>query len=58
MTGEYLKGKVLFFIGKESHRLVDGDIVDIPPDLPPTIQLLTLRARLVDTFTPVRQEFL
>jgi quercetin dioxygenase-like cupin family protein len=52
------EGEVLFFIGDESARLVPGDMVAVPPDRPHTIQLLTQTARLVDTFTPLRQEFL
>jgi quercetin dioxygenase-like cupin family protein len=52
------EGEVLFFIDDESTRLVPGDMVAVPPDRPHTIQLLTKTARLVDTFTPLRQEFL
>ena len=52
------EGEVLFFIGEESRRLVPGDMVAVEPDRPHTIQLLTPRVRLVDTFTPLRQEFL
>ena len=52
------EGEVLFFIGEESRRLVPGDMVAVPPDLPQPIQLLTPRVRLIDTFTPLRQEFL
>ena len=52
------EGEVLFFIDGESRRLGPGDMVAVEPDRPHTIQLLTPRARLVDTFTPVRQEFL
>jgi quercetin dioxygenase-like cupin family protein len=52
------EGEVLFFIDGESRRLGPGDMVAVAPDRPHTIQLLTPSARLVDTFTPVRQEFL
>ena len=51
-------GEVLFFIGEESARLVAGDMVAVPPDLPHRIQLLTPTVRLIDTFTPIRQDFL
>jgi quercetin dioxygenase-like cupin family protein len=51
-------GEVLFFIGEESRRLGPGDMVAVASDRPHTIQLLTPGARLVDTFTPVRQDFL
>jgi quercetin dioxygenase-like cupin family protein len=51
-------GEVIFFIGEESTRLAPGDMVAVPPNLPHRIQLLTPTARLIDTFTPLRQEFL
>jgi len=30
----------------------------VPPDIPHTVQLLTEYVRLVDTFHPIRDEFL
>ncbi|MDF1526175.1 MAG: hypothetical protein RRA15_03085 [bacterium] len=35
-----------------------GDMVVVPPDEPHTVQPLTPRLRLVDSFTPLRTEFL
>lgn len=52
------EGEVLFFIGKESRRLSPGDMVAVPPDQPHGIQLMTPYSRLIDTFTPIRQDFL
>ena len=52
------EGEVMFFIGEESCRLVPGDMIAVPPDRPHRIQLLTPTARLIDTFTPLRQDFL
>ena len=52
------QGEVVFFIGEESMRLAPGDMVAVPPNLPHRIQLLTPTARLIDTFTPLRQDFL
>jgi quercetin dioxygenase-like cupin family protein len=52
------QGEVMFFIGEESTRLAPGDMVAVPPDLPHRIQLLTPTARLIDTFTPLRRDFL
>jgi quercetin dioxygenase-like cupin family protein len=52
------EGEVMFFIGEESTRLAPGDMVAVPPDLPHRIQLLTPTARLIDTFTPLRRDFL
>jgi quercetin dioxygenase-like cupin family protein len=51
-------GEVNFFIGDEVTRLAAGDMVAVPPDLPHRIQLLTPTARLIDTFSPIRQDFL
>ena len=51
-------GEVMFFIGDESVRLAPGDMIAVPPDLPHRIQLLTPTARLIDTFTPRRDDFL
>ncbi len=52
------EGKVRFFLGDTPHELSAGDMIAVPPDVPHTIQLLTPHARLVDTFSPVREEFL
>ena len=52
------EGEVLFFVGDQSSRLGPGDMVVVPPDEPHTVQPLTSRLRLVDSFTPVRTEFL
>ena len=52
------QGEVMFFIGEESARLVPGDMVAVSADQPHRIQLLTPTARLIDTFTPIRQDFL
>ncbi|UCG37954.1 MAG: cupin domain-containing protein [bacterium] len=51
-------GEVLFFIGEESRRLQPGDMVVVPPGRPHTIQVLTPEVRLIDAFTPLREEFL
>jgi len=52
------QGDVMFFIGEESVRLAAGDMVAIPSNVPHRIQLLTPTARLIDTFTPLRRDFL
>jgi quercetin dioxygenase-like cupin family protein len=52
------EGEVLFFVDGECRRLGPGDMVAVAPDRPHTIQLLTPCGRLVDTFTPLRQDFL
>lgn len=52
------EGEVMFTIGEESTRLSAGDMIAVPGDIPHTIQLLTPVVRIIDTWTPVRQEFL
>ena len=52
------EGEVLVIIGDQSTHLGPGDIFLIPSGVPHTIRLLTEHARLVDCFTPIRQDFL
>lgn len=51
-------GEVIFFLGDEQFHLVPGDIFTVPPDIPHTVQLLSEHVRLVDTFHPIRKDFL
>jgi quercetin dioxygenase-like cupin family protein len=51
-------GKIILFLGNEETRLGPGDIFTVPPNIPHTVQLLAQHVRLVDTFHPVRDEFL
>ena len=51
-------GKVIFFLDGQPFELGPGDMFTVSPDIPHSIQLLTSHARLVDTFTPLRQDFL
>jgi quercetin dioxygenase-like cupin family protein len=53
------RGVILFFLGSEAPvHLKPGDGYTVPADVPHCIQLLTPRARLVDAFTPLREDFL
>ncbi|MEG1934495.1 MAG: cupin domain-containing protein [Rikenellaceae bacterium] len=52
-------GEVLFLIeGQEPERLKEGDLVAIESGKNHAIQLLSRSARLIDNFTPVREDFL
>lgn len=51
-------GEIVVVIGGEATLLGEGDMFTVPPDVPHTVQLLTKHVRLVDTFTPLRQDFL
>lgn len=53
-----VSGEINIFLNNEPTRLVPGDIFTVPPNLPHSVQLLTKHARLVDTFTPIRRDFL
>ncbi len=52
------EGKVIFFLDKTPHTLQAGDMISVPSNVPHNIQLLTEKVRLVDTFNPIREEFL
>jgi quercetin dioxygenase-like cupin family protein len=53
------EGEILFFLGDAAPvHLVPGDGYTVPPNIPHCIQLLTPRVRLIDAFTPLRQDFI
>ena len=52
-------GELIFIAeGDEPRTLRAGDLFAVPSNVPHTIQLLSKRARLVDTFNPIREDFL
>ncbi|MBV6434445.1 MAG: hypothetical protein IANPNBLG_04698 [Bryobacteraceae bacterium] len=52
-------GEILFLAGgNEPEKLGPGDLFAVPANVPHSIQLLSESARLVDTFHPVREDFL
>jgi len=51
-------GKIIFFLDGNPTELGPGDMFTAPPDIPHSVQLLTDHVRLVDTFTPLRQDFI
>lgn len=53
------EGEVMFFLeGEEPRHLKSGDMFYAPSGKQHCIQLLTKTARLVDSFSPVREDFL
>ena len=52
------EGELLFFLGDTPHKLSAGDMITVPSNVPHTIQLLSPKVRLVDTFNPIREDFL
>lgn len=54
-----VEGEILFFCeGEREERLKAGDMFWVPSDKKHGIQLLSSTARLIDSFNPVRVEFL
>jgi len=54
-----VSGDIVFFAqGSLPERLGAGDMFAVPSGVPHAIQLLSTDARLVDTFTPIREDFL
>jgi quercetin dioxygenase-like cupin family protein len=51
-------GEINFFIDNEPVRLGPGDMFTVPANVPHAVQLLSDNVRLIDAFTPIREEFL
>jgi len=58
-TSYIASGKIIFFCdGEEPETLTSGDMFAVPSGVKHTIQLLSKTARLVDSFNPLREDFL
>ena len=53
-----VSGEINLLLDKEVTHLSPGDIFTVPPHIPHAIQLLTESARLIDSFSPIREDFL
>lgn len=53
-----VSGELIVYIGDDQEQLGPGDMFTVPPDVPHTVQLLSEHVRLVDCFTPLREDFL
>jgi quercetin dioxygenase-like cupin family protein len=49
---------ILFIDGVGKKQLRKGDLFAIPSGIPHTVQTLTERVRIIDSFTPLREDFL
>ena len=49
---------ILFIKGVGEHPLKKGDLFAVPSGIPHTVQTLTPVVRIIDSFTPIRGEFL
>lgn len=52
------EGELYFFMDNEKHHLHQGDMFMVPSGMPHTIQTLTPKVVLIDSFSPVREDFL
>ena len=58
-TGYIAAGEVIFYCEEEADQhLVQGDLFCVAPDRKHTIKCLTPIVRIVDSFTPIRNDFL
>ena len=52
------EGEIVFFCeGEAEQKLKAGDLFSVPSNRMHTIQLLSKSARLVDSFNPIRRDF-
>jgi quercetin dioxygenase-like cupin family protein len=52
------EGEILFVMEDQQTHLGPGDVFLVPSERPHSIQQLTEHVRLVDCFTPIREDFL
>ena len=52
------EGELKFFKGEDAHHLVKGDIITVQSNLPHCIQTVSRNVRLIDSFSPLRNDFL
>jgi mannose-6-phosphate isomerase-like protein (cupin superfamily) len=52
------EGELLFFKGEKEHHLIKGDIITVPSGIPHCIKIISNHVRLIDSFHPVRKDFL
>lgn len=52
------EGQLKFFMGEKEFDLSEGDVIAIKPGIPHCIQTLTKKVKLIDSFSPVRDDFI
>ena len=53
------EGEIIFLCeGEPDELLKKGDMFSVPPNRPHAIQLVSKQAKLIDSFNPVRADFL
>jgi quercetin dioxygenase-like cupin family protein len=53
-----VEGEIIVVLDGQPTHLKAGDAFLVPPGVPHSIQQLTAHVRLVDCFTPIREDFL
>lgn len=51
------EGDLYLFLGEEKYTLAKGDIFTVPSGIPHSIQTISRHVRLIDTFSPIREDF-
>ena len=51
-------GELFVFINNDKFHLKEGDVFTVPSGVPHTVQTLTEKVRLIDSFSPVREDFI
>lgn len=57
-TSYVAEGEVLVMIGNEKKQLKAGDVFIVPSGVPHTVQSLSPKLRLIDSFNPIREDFI
>lgn len=52
------EGELFFYRDGTEHHLKKGDLITIPPDVPHCVQILSSDVKLIDSFSPIRKDFL
>jgi mannose-6-phosphate isomerase-like protein (cupin superfamily) len=52
------EGELIFFKEEQEHHLLKGDMITVLPGVPHCIQTISSDVRLIDSFHPVRKDFL
>jgi quercetin dioxygenase-like cupin family protein len=52
------EGELFFYKENKEYHLVKGDIINIPSGVPHCIQTISSNVRLIDSFQPIRKDFL
>lgn len=52
------EGDLYFYLGDEKHHVTEGDLIIIPSGVFHSIQMISNKVRLIDSFSPIRKDFL